>query len=127
MAVMSVPAATLTTMAIRAATTIGTIALADQLNHLRERVPLTESDIARATGAEPSRVRAWLAREEPPAGGDANRLTELMAVVEEMACTFRPESVSGWLNCEVPALDGGVPADVIAAGGYERLSAGAFT
>ena len=134
MAVMSVPAATLTTMAIRAATTIGTIALADQLNHLRERVPLTESDIARATGAEPSRVRAWLAREEPPAGGDANRLTELMAVVEEMACTFRPESVSGWLNREVPALDGGVPADVIAAGGYERvmnlavgLSAGAFT
>jgi hypothetical protein len=117
-----------------AATTVGTIALADQLNHLRERVLLTESDIARATGAEPIWVRVWLAREQAPTGTCANRLTELMAVVEEMAGTFRPESISGWLNREVPALDGGIPADVIAAGGYEQvmnlaagLSAGAFT
>ena len=126
--------ATVPLMATSAATNIGTIALADQLNRLRERVPLSEQDVARATGADPGTVRAWLAREAAPMGAHANRLAELIAVIDEMAGSFKPESLPSWLTDIVPALDGQAPADVIAAGGYERvmdlalgLSAGAFT
>jgi hypothetical protein len=33
----------------------------------------------------------------------AIRLTELIAVIDEMAGTFKPESLPGWLNDAVPA------------------------
>jgi DNA-binding transcriptional regulator YiaG len=59
------------------AANIGTIALADQLNRLRERVPLSEQDVAQATGADLVTVQAWLRREAAPMGACANRLTEL--------------------------------------------------
>ncbi len=115
-------------------TNIDTIALADQLDHLRARVPLSERDIARATGADEATVRNWIDRKAAPAGDEANRLSELIAVVDEMALNVKVDSIPGWLTTEVPALDGASPADLIAGGGYRRvmslavgLSAGAFT
>ena len=126
--------ATLTVMATSAATNIGTIALADQLNHLRARVPLSEQDVARVTGAEEATVRQWIERKAVPMGVQANRLAELIAVVEEMALNIQPDGIPDWLRREVAALDGESPADVIASGGYQRvmdialwLSAGGFT
>jgi hypothetical protein len=65
---------------------------------------------------------------------DGHRLAELIAVVEEMALNVRAESIPVWLGSYVPALDGAVPAELLAGGGYERvmdltvgLSAGIFT
>lgn len=100
------------------ATNIGTIALADQLNHLRARVTLSDAVVARATGADEAVARRWTERVEAPMGVHANRLAELMAVVEEMALSVKPESIPAWLTTAVEALDGETPADVIAAGGY---------
>jgi hypothetical protein len=121
-------------MATSAATSIGTIALADQLNRLRARVPLSEQDIARATGAEPATVRQWIERKAAAMGVEANRLAELIAVVEEMALNIERDSIQEWLRDGIPALEGETPADVIASGGYQRvidialwLSAGGFT
>ena len=126
--------ARLPVMATSAATNIGTIALADQLNHLRARIPLSEEDVARATGVKRAIVRQWIERKAAPMGAQANRLAELIAVVEEMALNIQPEHIAGWLREEVPALGGETPADVIASGGYQRvidialwLSAGGFT
>ncbi len=126
--------ATLPLMATSAATSIGTIALADQLNHLRARVAVSEEDVARATGAELTTVRQWIERKAAPTGVKANRLAELIAVVEEMALNIHPDGIPEWLGQDVPALEGEAPADVIAAGGYQRvmdialwLSAGGFT
>ena len=131
---MRTTSATVPIMATSTPTTIGTIAIADQLQHLRQRVPLSERDVARATGADEQTVRTWLGRTAAPEGVQANRLAELIAVVEEMAFNLKPESLPGWLASNVPALDGEAPADVLAAGGYERvmdlargLSAGVFT
>jgi hypothetical protein len=47
---------------VASAGSFGTIALADQLIRLRERVPLGEADIVAATGAEPETIREWMAR-----------------------------------------------------------------
>jgi hypothetical protein len=112
-----------------------TIALADLLIALRERVPLSEGQIARGTGADAQTVRAWLERREAPGGVQAQRLTELVAFVEEMARNVRGETLAGeWLDGEVDFLSGANPLDEIAAGRYERmiqyalgLSHGVFT
>lgn len=58
----------------------GTIALADQLVHLRERIELGEQDIAKATGADAQTVSAWLSRQAAPAGPSPFRLSELITV-----------------------------------------------
>lgn len=109
-------------------------ALADLLIALREQVPLSEAQIARATGAETDMVTAWLARRMAPAGLHAQRVAELVAFVEEMARNVQPASLVEWLDGGVDLLDGANPLDGIAAGDYERmidyalsLSYGAFT
>jgi hypothetical protein len=107
--------------AVVTAANIGTIALADQLNHLRARVPLSDADVARPTGADPSVARQWIERTEPPIGVLANRLAELMSVVEEMALNVKPECIPGWLASPVEALGGEVPAAVISVGAYQRV------
>ena len=125
--------ATVPPMATRA-TSIGTIALADQLNHLRSRVPLSEEDVSAATGADTATVTAWLERREAPAGEQAARLSELIAVVEMLEESTRPDAIGLWLHRSVPALRRRTPAAMIASGGYEQvyeiaaeLAAGVFT
>ncbi len=72
-----------------------TIALADLLIALRERVPMSEVQIARATRADRATVAAWLARREAPDGLHAQRLTELVAFVQEMARNVRGDALAG--------------------------------
>jgi DNA-binding transcriptional regulator YiaG len=68
-------------MARSPAANMGTIALADQLNRLRERVPLSVLEVARATGADETTVREWFDRKTAPIGASASRLAELIALV----------------------------------------------
>jgi hypothetical protein len=98
-----------------------TMATADLLIGLLDRVPMSEAQIARATLADPATIQAWLRRREPPAGLEAERLTELVAFVKEMARNIRGDTLPEWLDRDIPFLDGGNPLDGLAAGGYERL------
>jgi hypothetical protein len=96
-------------------------ATADLLIGLLDRVPLSEAQIARATLADPATIQAWLRRREAPAGLEAQRLTELVAFVEEMAHNIRGDALPEWIDRDVPFLDSGNPLDELAGGGYERL------
>lgn len=49
-----------------------TMATADLLLGLLDRVPMSEAQIARATLADPATIQAWLRRREPPAGLEAS-------------------------------------------------------
>jgi hypothetical protein len=98
-----------------------TMATADLLIGLLDRVPMSEAQIARATLADPATIQAWLRRQKAPAGLEAQRLTELVAFVEEMARNIRGDALPEWLDRDIPFLDGGNPLDELAAGGYERL------
>jgi hypothetical protein len=109
-------------VATTAANSTATIALADQLIHLRERVPLLPQDIAAATRADEKTVSAWLARQAAPSAAPAARLSELIAVVERLEVSTRRESIVDWLKRQVPILDGKTPLETLAAGGYERLA-----
>ena len=111
-----------------------TIALADLLIALRQRVPMSEMQIARATRADRTTVGAWLERREAPDGLHAQRLTELVAFVQEMALNVRGDALAGWLDASIDVLGGANPLDEIAEGRYEQmidfalgLSYGVFT
>ena len=122
-------------MVMTATASVPTMAPADLLIGLRERVPMSEAQVARGTSAETETVRAWLERREAPGAVHGQRLTELVAFVEEMARNLRGEALAeSWLDGSVDVLSGANPLDEIAAGRYERmmqyalgLSYGVFT
>ncbi len=98
------------------------LAYADEAIRIRRLAPLTERDIARATGAGVSTVSAWLHRTRAPSGQRAERLVELSAIIERLAAVLEQEYVPVWLNRPLAALGHRKPIDVLATGGYEELS-----
>ncbi len=119
---MSTTSGTLMSMASTAETTVGMIALADQLRFLRERMPLTERDVSAATAADEGTIAAWLARRTAPAGEQAARLSELIAVCERLEVSTKRDAIPDWLNRTVPLLDERTPLATLAAGGYDQVA-----
>ena len=105
------------------ATVLGmSLAYADEAIRIRRLAPLTERDIARATGAGVSTVSAWLHRTRAPTGRRAERLVELSAIIDRLATVLEAEYVPVWLNRPLVALGHRKPIDVLADGGYEEIS-----
>ena len=98
------------------------MAYADKVIRIRQHAPLTERDIARATGVEVSTVSAWLSRTRAPTGRRAARLVELSAIVDRLAAVLETDYVPVWLNRPLVALGHRKPIDVLAGSGYEELS-----
>jgi transcriptional regulator with XRE-family HTH domain len=97
-------------------------AFASEAAHIKEIGHLTVTDIARATGANETTVRAWLREERSPSGQHAERLAELSSIVERLVQVMQPTYVPVWARKPIPLLDDDKPLDVIAAGDYRRLS-----
>jgi hypothetical protein len=97
-------------------------AFAIEAAHIQETGHLSVADLARATGANETTVRAWLRGSRSPSGARAERLAELSSVVERLARVMEPSYVPVWLRKPVPLLDDDKPLDVIAAGDYRRVS-----
>ena len=99
-----------------------TMALADLLIGLLERVPMSEAQIARATQAEPATIRRGSERREAPAGLEAQRLTELVAFVQEMARNIHGETLAEVARRrQSTSSTARNPLDELAGGRYERL------
>jgi transcriptional regulator with XRE-family HTH domain len=99
-----------------------TTAFASEAAHVREIAHLTVTDVARATGANETTVRAWLRGDRSPSGTYAERLVELSSVVERLVRLMEPTYVPVWMRKPIPLLDDDKPLDVIAAGDYRRVS-----
>ena len=99
-----------------------TTAFAGEAAHIREIGHLSVRDIARATGANETTVRAWLRDDRSPSGARAERLAELSAIVERLVRVMDAGYVPVWMRKPVPLLDDDKPLDVIAAGDYRRVS-----
>jgi hypothetical protein len=97
-------------------------AFAGEAAHVQEIGHLSVPDIARATGANETTVRAWVRGERSPSGTYAERLAELSSVVERLVRLMQPNYVPVWMRKPVPLLDDDKPLDVIAAGEYRRVS-----
>jgi uncharacterized protein (DUF2384 family) len=94
----------------------------DEVEKIKALAPLTDADIARATGSSAGTVAAWRAHRQVPRGPRARRLVELSALVERLSGVIQRDYIPVWLNKPVPRLDHRAPADVLAAGGYEQVS-----
>lgn len=97
-------------------------AFAGEAAHIQEIGHLTVPDIARATGANETTVRAWLRDERSPSGTYAERLAELSSIVERLVRVMEATYVPVWMRKPLPVLDDGKPLDVIANGDYRRVS-----
>jgi len=82
---------------------------------------LSDAQIAKAVGAAPSTVRDWLARRSSPTGRRAERLAELVEIVDRLARVMDPEYIPVWLSKPVEALDDEKPIELIARGEYRRV------
>jgi putative toxin-antitoxin system antitoxin component (TIGR02293 family) len=99
-----------------------TLSYCDEAIEIKRLAPLTDRDIARATGAGVSTVGAWLRRTNAPTGERAERLVELAWIVEYATRVLKRDYIPVWLNKPVPILDREKPIDVIARGEYRRIA-----
>lgn len=97
-------------------------AFAGEAAYIQELGQLSVPDIARATGANDTTVRAWLRDERSPSGSNAERLAELSSIVERLVRVMEPSYVPVWMRKPIALLDDDKPLDVIAAGDYRRVS-----
>jgi uncharacterized protein (DUF2384 family) len=97
-------------------------AFASEAAHIQDIGHLTTPDIARATGANETTVRAWLRDDHSPSGIHAERLVELSSIVERLVSVMQPTYVPVWMRKPIAMLDDDKPLDVIAAGDYRRVS-----
>jgi transcriptional regulator with XRE-family HTH domain len=98
------------------------VGFAGEAAHIQEVGHLSAADIARATGVDDSTVRAWVNDTRSPSGERAERLAELSSLVERLVHLMRADYVPVWLRKPNPLLDDDKPLDVIAVGGYRRVS-----
>jgi hypothetical protein len=89
---------------------------------VKELGKLETADIARATGADKTSVRAWVRGDRSPSGIYGEPLAELSALVERLAQVLQRDFIRGWLIKPNVALDDGKPLDAIAAGDYRKVS-----
>jgi hypothetical protein len=80
-------------MARTSASTLGRVVI-DLLEVLRQRVPLSREDVATATGTDAQTMTAWLERQALPVGEQAARLIELIAAVERLEVSTKPEAIA---------------------------------
>lgn len=97
-------------------------AFAAEAAHVREVGHLSVADLARATRADQSTVRAWLREARSPSTERAERLAELASIVERLSQVMDPDYIPVWMRKPVGLLDDDKPLDVIAAGDYRRVS-----
>lgn len=97
-------------------------AYATEADFIKKTGGLATVDIARATGADQTTVRAWVRGTRSPSGLYAERLSELSAIIERLSHVLRPEFIRSWLIKPIVALDDDKPLDVIRAGEYRRVS-----
>lgn len=88
----------------------------------RHYLGLTLKQVAQAVKADESTLHRWRTG-STPSPVFLSRLEALDDLVGEMRRTFRDrEAARGWLEREVPALDGQTPMEVLLSGGAEKLT-----
>lgn len=95
---------------------------ASEAARIKEIGHLSTADIARATGADDSTVRAWLNNIRSPLGERAERLAELASLVERLARVMESSSIPVWLRRPNALLDEETPIDLVATADYRRVS-----
>jgi hypothetical protein len=89
-----------------------------EIERIKQVAPLSDADIARATGTNPETVGSWRAGRVAPDETRTRRLVELREVVEHAARVVKTQAIPAWLNRPMPRLEGQTMSERIAAGAY---------
>jgi putative toxin-antitoxin system antitoxin component (TIGR02293 family) len=98
-------------------------ALAERLQRAANEADLDASDLARIIEAQPRTVSRWLNREVEPRADARERLLELIAVLEKLSQTLKPDAAHDWLFTPNRALDYHKPVELIRQGEVRRVLA----
>lgn len=99
------------------------IAYALEARRVHEQGNMTDTLIARATGAAASTVRGWLNERAQPSGERAERLLELAAIVDRLTRLMEREYIPVWLSKPIEVLEDEKPIELIRNGEYRRVAA----
>jgi len=89
---------------------------------LHDVIGLSAAEIATATGAAPSTVRAWLAYAHAPTGIRAKRLSELTVLSAHLLTFTAPSLVGAHLRRTPPELAGRTPLQAFSEDDHARLT-----
>lgn len=95
--------------------------LAERLEKLVEQTDLDQVEVARVLGTSPRTVSRWLRAEAAPRREARERLLEVLAVLERLSATLRPEPAHDWLFTPNPMLDYRKPADLLGEGRFREV------
>ena len=98
-------------------------AVARLVDDLRTRGALKGSDLANMTNVSPATVSRWASGKAAPHPATQLVISDLRYVVDRLAELYTPEETRLWLYARHPLLDGARPADLIHAGGADRVLA----
>ena len=95
--------------------------LAQRLAALASAVDLDPVEIARAVGTNPRTLSRWLAETTAPQRAQRERLLEVIAALERLSATLRPDAVHDWLLEPNPLLEYDKPIDLLGNGDFRRV------
>lgn len=96
-------------------------ALAERLERAASRIELDHTDLARVLEANPRTVSRWLKEESIPRADARERLLEVVAVLERLSTTLRPQAAHDWLFTPNPLLDHHKPVELLRQGDFRRV------
>ena len=96
-------------------------ALAERLERAAARMELDHTDLARVLEANPRTVSRWLKEESTPRADARERLLEVVAVLERLSTTLRPQAAHDWLFTPNPLLDHHKPVELLRQGDFRRV------
>ena len=96
---------------------------ASLIEQIRSLAPLSDADVARATGTTDEVAAAWRAGRGEPRDWQLQRLEELREVVAKLAEAMDVAYIPQWLNKRPPRLGRRAPLDVIAGGEHTEVLA----
>ncbi len=94
-----------------------------QVQHLRNDLHLTETDLADATGASTRTVRRWSGAQADDLAAPryADRIDDLHAVVAELEDSLTAKGIRQWLRARNRSLGGARPIQLLKEGKFEPV------
>jgi transcriptional regulator with XRE-family HTH domain len=96
-------------------------AFVEEAIRIRDLGHLSDTQVARATGAAPSTVRDWFRGRSSPTGTRAERVAELAEIVDRLTRVMDPGYIPVWMSKPIEALADRKPLHLIARGRARRV------
>lgn len=85
------------------------------------RSGITQAELAKVVGAGPRTVQNWASGHNTPRGKTAERLLDILTIVELLSDSYTDEGIDIWLHSRNRNLDMRRPIDMLTEGQVDRV------